>query len=167
MNLNGPKMPVSELAALLPALGVVLPNGSSLEGGTASVKLDMEGAVERLVTTGSVSLDNTRLAGFDMGKKLSVIEALAGIHGGQDTEIQTLGAKVRVAPEGTTADNIQLIVPAIGSLDGSGTVSPAKALDFKIRVGVRILWVPFTVQGQATHPVFPPDGKSLASRFKG
>jgi AsmA protein len=30
MNLNGPKMSVTELEALLPALGVVRPNGSSL-----------------------------------------------------------------------------------------------------------------------------------------
>ncbi len=162
MNLNGPKMSVTELEALLPALGVVLPNGSSLEGGTASVKLEMDGALESLVTKGSVSLDNTKLANFDMGTKLKVIEALAGIHGGPDTEIQTLGASVRVAPEGTTAENIQLIVPSIGNLDGNGTVSPTKALDFKMRATVRSMAVPFSVTGQATDPVFRPDMKSLA-----
>ena len=162
MNLNGPKMPVTELAALLPALGVVLPNGSSLEGGTASVKLAMDGAIERLVTAGTVSLDNTRLANFDMGKKMAVIETLAGIQGGRDTDIQTLGATVRVAPEGTTAEGIQLIVPAIGNLDGSGAVSPEKALDFKMRATVRNLSIPFFVQGNATDPVFRPDMKGLA-----
>ena len=52
MNLDGPKMPVPELAAMLPALGVVLPNGSSLEGGTASIKLALQGPLERLVTMG-------------------------------------------------------------------------------------------------------------------
>jgi hypothetical protein len=31
-----------------------------------------------------------------------------------------------------------------------------------MRAGVRNLWVPFTVQGQATDPVFRPDVKSLA-----
>ena len=167
MNLNGPKMAVPELEALLPALGVVLPNGSSLEGGTASVKLDMEGALESLVTKGTVSLDNTKLANFDMGTKLKVIEALAGIHGSPDTEIQTLGASVRVAPEGTTAENIQLIVPSIGNVDGNGTVSPTKALDFKMRATVRSMAVPFSVTGQATDPVFRPDMKSLAKQEVG
>jgi AsmA protein len=167
MNLNGPKMSVTELEALLPALGVVLPNGSRLEGGTASVKLEMEGAVERLVTSGTVSLDGTKLAGFDMGTKMKVIESLAGIHGGPDTEIQTLGAKVRVAPEGTTAENLQLIVPSIGNLDGNGTVSPTKALDFKMRATVRNIAIPFSVTGQATDPVFRPDMKSLARQEVG
>uniref|UniRef100_Q01SE2 Uncharacterized protein n=1 Tax=Solibacter usitatus (strain Ellin6076) TaxID=234267 RepID=Q01SE2_SOLUE len=162
MVLNGPKMAVTELEALLPALGVVLPNGSSLQGGTASVRLDMDGALESLVTKGVVSLDGTKLANFDMGTKLKVIEALAGIHGGPDTEIQTLGASVRVAPEGTTAENIQLIVPSIGNLDGNGTVSPTKALDFKMRATVRSMAVPFSVTGQATDPIFRPDMKSLA-----
>jgi hypothetical protein len=77
-----------------------------------------------------------------------VIEALAGIHGGPDTEIQTLGASVRVAPEGTTAANIQLIVPSIGNLDGNGTVRPAKALDFKMRATVRSMAVPFSATGK-------------------
>jgi AsmA protein len=126
------------------------------------VKLDMEGALERLVTSGAVSLDNTKLAGFDMGTKLKVIEALAGIHGGPDTEIQTLGATVRVAPEGTTAESVQLIVPSIGNLDGNGTVSPTKALDFKMRATVHNMAIPFSVTGQATDPVFRPDMKSLA-----
>ncbi len=171
MNLDGPKMPVPELAAMLPALGIVLPNGSSLEGGTASVKLALQGPLERLVTTGSLSLDNIRLAHFDIGKKMEKIEKLAGIKGGPDTEIQTLGATLRIAPEGMTADNLQLIVPAIGNLEGSGTSSAAHILDFKMRATVRTSGlaaivsntpIPFTVEGPATDPVFRPDVKAVA-----
>ena len=171
MNLDGPKMPVPELAAMLPAMGVVLPNGSSLEGGTASIKLALQGPLERLVTAGTLSLDNTRLAHFDMGKKMAAIEKFAGMKGGPDTEIQTLGARVRLAPEGVTADDVQLIVPAIGTLEGNGTSSPAHILDFKMRATVRTSGllapvggtpIPFTVQGPATDPVFRPDMKSLA-----
>jgi AsmA protein len=171
MNLDGPKMPVPELAAMLPAMGVVLPNGSSLEGGTASIKLALQGPLERLVTTGTLSLDNTKLAHFDIGKKMAAIEKFAGMKGGPDTEIQTLGARVRVAPEGVTADDLQLIVPAIGTLEGRGTSSPAHVLDFKMRATVHTSGllapvggtpIPFTVQGPATDPVFRPDMKSLA-----
>src|SRR5581483_5916772 len=65
MKLAGPAMPVPELEALLPALGIVLPAGSRLEGGTASVMLAMEGPAADLVTTGSLAMNNTTLTGFD------------------------------------------------------------------------------------------------------
>jgi len=176
MTLDGTKMPIPELAEMLPAIAVALPNGSSLEGGTATIKLAMEGAMERLITTGSVSLDNTKLARFDMGRKMAVIEALAGIKGGPDTEIQTLASGIHIGPEGMTADNIQLIVPAIGTLSGSGTVNPANALDFKMRATVHTSGVlavaantaiPFTVGGTAADPVFRPDVKAVVREEAG
>ena len=38
-----PKMAIPELASMLPAMGIVLPNGSSLEGGTASIDVALQG----------------------------------------------------------------------------------------------------------------------------
>jgi len=35
MALDGPRMPVAELSEMLPAMGIALPHGSSLQGGTA------------------------------------------------------------------------------------------------------------------------------------
>jgi AsmA protein len=171
MNLDGPKMSVPELAAMLPAMGVVLPRGSSLEGGTASVKLAMQGPLESLVTSGTLSLDDTKLTGFDIGKKMATIQKLAGIKGGPDTAIQTFGANVRLGPEGLAADHIEFIVPAIGTLEGSGTSSAEHVLDFKMRATVHTSGllapvggtpIPFTVEGPATDPVFRPDMKALA-----
>src|SRR5262249_53767811 len=78
LNLSGPKMPVPELAEMLPPLGVVLPAGSSLQGGTATAKLSCSGPVDHLVTSGFVGLDNTRLTGFHLGTKLAAIQTLAG-----------------------------------------------------------------------------------------
>ena len=176
MTLDGPQMPIPELAGLLPALGVVLPNGSSLQGGTATVKLSVDGVLDRLVTAGSVSLDNTKLTGFDMGKKMAAIEMLAGIQGGPSTEIQTFSSGVRMGPEGMAANNIRLVVPAIGTLDGSGTVSPANALDFRMRATVRAAGllsaasntpIPFTIGGTAQDPVFRPDVKSAVKEQAG
>jgi AsmA protein len=127
--------------------------------------------LERLVTTGSLSLENTKLAGFDLGQKMAAIEKFAGIKGGPDTEIQTFGANLRMGPEGLTADNVQLIVPSIGNLEGSGTSSPGHILDFKMRATVHTSGlmapvggtpIPFTVEGPATDPVFRPDMKSFA-----
>ena len=171
LKLAGPNMPVPELETLLPALGVVLPAGSRLEGGTASAMLTMDGAADKLVTSGSLALNNTRLTGFDLPKKMATIEKLAGIKSGPNTEIQTLSATVRVAPEGASAQDMKLVVPAIGDLSGAGTVSPANELDFKMSATVHTSGlmaivgntpIPFTVQGTCADPVFRPDLKAVA-----
>lgn len=162
MNLDAPKMAVAELNELLPAMAVVLPRGSSLQGGTASARISVAGPVDRLVTAGTVSLDNTKLANFDLGKKMAFVEALAGISANTDTEIQTLGASVHYGPEGGRVEDLKLVVPAIGNLDGAGTVSPSNELLFQMRATVRAMAVPFTVQGPATDPSFRPDVKGIA-----
>jgi AsmA protein len=170
MKLSGPEMPIQELEAMLPAMGVVLPSGASLQGGTASAILSMDGPANRLVTSGSLAINNTRLTGFDLPKKMSSIEKMAGIKGGPDTDIQTLSASVRVAPEGTQAQEIKLVVPAIGDLSGDGTVAADYALDFKMSAlvhtsGVMALVrdkpIPFTVGGTCSEPVFRPDVKAV------
>jgi AsmA protein len=166
LKLAGPRMAAPELESLLPALAVVLPAGSRLEGGTVSVDLSSEGPGEKLVTTGALSLDNIRLTGFDLPKKMASIEKLAGIKGGPDTEIQTLSADVRIAPEGASAQNMRLAVPAIGDLSGAGTVSPENELNFKMSASVHTSGlmaivgntpIPFTVEGTCANPVFKPD----------
>ena len=39
---------------------------------------------------------------------------------------------MRNAPEGTRLDKINLVIPSLGTVTGAGTVSPSKALDFKM-----------------------------------
>lgn len=170
LRLAGPGMPVQQLEGLLPALGVTLPAGTRLEGGTATVALDMAGPADKLVTSGTLSLDHSRLAGFDLPKKMASIERLAGIKSAPDTEIQTLHATVRVAPEGDSAQDMLLSLPAIGDVSGAGTVSPANALDFHMVAAVHTSGlaavidntpIPFTVQGTCSDPQFRPDVKAV------
>ena len=170
MKLAGPEMALPELEAMLPALGVVLPAGSRLEGGTASVDLAMDGPANALVTEGTLALDRTTLAGFDLPAKMASIEKLAGIKGGPNTDIETLSAAVRMAPEGMSAHDMKLVLPAIGELAGAGSISPANALDFRMTATVhssgllRVVAntpIPFTVQGTAANPVFRPDMKAV------
>jgi AsmA protein len=177
LKLAGPRMPVQELETLLPALGVVLPAGAKLVGGTMSVAMAMDGPADKLVTAGSVAVENTKLTGFDLPKKMASIEKLAGIKASPDTEIQTLGATVRVAPEGASAQEMRLVVPAIGDLSGAGTVSPANVLDFKMSATVHTSGllavvgntpIPFTVEGTCADPVFRPDVKAVVKeKMKG
>ncbi len=188
LKLNADNMPVDDLETLLPALGVTLPKGSSLQGGTLSADLTITGPVDKMVIVGPVKLVNTKLAGFDMGSKLSAISALGGAKTGPDTTIQNFSSNVHVAPSGIQTENINLVIPAIGTLTGSGTVSPQNALDYKmtaslsgsVATGLSQLAggsgkgasIPFFIQGTASDPKFVPDvkgmlGSQLSNRLGG
>ena len=174
-NLSGPAMAVPELEGMLPALNIVLPAGSKLEGGTASAKVTVEGTLDNLEATGSLGLSNTRLTGFNLGQKMSVIEKMAGIKSGPDTTIETLSLNVKTGNQGTTVDDLKLIAPDIGELGGSGTVSPDRALDFKMHatlkngllpaaLGARTQsGIPFFIRGTSSDPKFEPDLKGMAA----
>jgi len=177
MNFNGPNMPVSELTAMLPAVDIVLPSGSSLQGGSAGARLAVQGPTSRLVVTGLVGLRKTRLAGFNIGSALSAVASLAGVQAGPNTDIESFSANLRLAPEGTTTDNIQLIVPALGQMTGAGTISAGHALNFNMRATVKsaggvmamigqsggAATIPFVIQGTSSNPVFRPDVRGMAA----
>jgi AsmA protein len=183
MKLNGPNMPVEELQAMLPALGVVLPSGSQLKGGTLSADLSIVGPIDKLVITGPVKLSDTKLAGFDLGSKLGALSTFAGkAASNPDTSIQNFSTNARVAPEGTRADNLNLTVPAIGVITGAGTVSPAGALSFKMLANLQGGMagglaqvagmgsgkaIPFSIAGTTSKPEFVPDLKGMAGDLAG
>jgi len=179
MRLDGNNMPVDDLEAALPAIGVVLPSGSQLQGGSLSTNLAITGPTDKLVITGPVHLSNSKLAGFDLGSKLATISALSGKStGGRDTVIQNLSANVRSAPEGTQANNINLTIQSLGVVTGAGTVSPSGALNFKMvanvsggvaggmmkqaGLGSQSGGVPFMIEGTTSDPKFVPDVKGIA-----
>jgi AsmA protein len=178
MKLNGQGMPVDELEAMLPALGVILPSGSSLKGGTLSTALAIAGPTDKLVITGPLRLADTRLAGFNLASKMSAISALSGKQqSGSDTSIQNLSTDARVAPEGVRTDNINLTIPAMGVVTGSGTISPGGALNYKMNanlsggavtgitqmagMGGKGGSVPFFIQGTTSDPKFVPDVQGM------
>lgn len=174
-NLVGNEMAVQELEAMLPALNVVLPAGSKLEGGTAMAKLSVEGPLENLVSSGTLGLSNVKLGGFDLGKKLTVIEMLAGMKNTPTTDIQVLSANVKNSNAGTSIDDLKLVAADIGELTGSGTINASRALDFKMRVAVKTglintalgsraqSGIPFFIHGTAQDPKFEPDIKGMAA----
>jgi AsmA protein len=163
LKLIGENMPVDDLEAMLPALGVILPPKSTLKGGTLNTTMAIEGPVNKLVTVGTVKLENSSLANFNLGSKLSAISALSGKNTGNDTTIQNFSSDVRVAPDGTKADNINLTVPSIGVVTGAGTVSPANELAFKLNAAVGGMGIPFSVAGTSSDPKFVPDVKGMAA----
>ena len=159
LKLDGQSMPVDDLEAVLPAVGVILPPKSQLKGGTLAVDFTVAGPVDKLVETGTIRMQNSALAGFSLGSKMSAISALGGKGAGEkDTTIQNFSANVHAAPEGTRADNIDLAVPSLGTVTGAGTVSPSDALDFKMKADA----IPFLIQGTTSDPKFVPDVKAMA-----
>jgi AsmA protein len=52
LKLSAPDMSVDELESVLPALGVVLPSGSKLNGGTLSADLAISGPLDKLAPCG-------------------------------------------------------------------------------------------------------------------
>ena len=175
MKFSAPGMPVDELEAMLPALGVTLPSGSQLQGGTLSAELGISGPIDKPVITGPVRLANTKLAGFDLGSKLGALSAFTGkAPSSRDTSIQNASLNARVAPDGTKADAINVTVPAIGAITGAGTVSPTGALNFQMvadlqraggiaeRAGRESGGIPFSIQGTTSDPKFVPDVSGIA-----
>jgi AsmA protein len=177
MKLRAEGLPVDDVESVLPAVGVMLPSGSSLRGGVATANLSLDGPLDRLVIAGPINVSNTTLKGYSVASKLGALGALSGVHGGgSDTAIQKLASSVRVGPEGIRADGINVVAPGLGTVTGAGTISPSNALNFRMiaklangggvaggltqitSLGGRTQGnLPFLIQGTTSAPVFVPD----------
>ena len=179
LKLSAPDLSVDELQSMLPALGVVLPSGSQLRGGTLSADLAISGPLDQLVIAGPVRLSNATLAGFDMGSKLGSLSALRGkAPSSPDTTIQNASLNAHVAPDMTRADAINVAIPSLGVVTGAGTISPAGALDFRMLADLQTErgeeraqrtgrggdrgGVSFMIQGTTASPKFVPDVGNVA-----
>jgi len=132
IKLEGKDMPAKDLEAFLPALGINLPKGASLQGGALNTDLTITGPTNRIVTTGTVGLYSAKLVGFDLGSKMSAISMLTGVKTGKDLDIEKLTSNLHMAPDGIRADNFLAVVPTLGQLVGAGTIDSKNNLDFKM-----------------------------------
>jgi AsmA protein len=167
-------MAVNDVEGLLPAFGVVLPSGASLQGGNINMDLTATGPLDRLVIDGPLKIEGTHLSGYNLGSKLGAIAAFTGNKSSTDTLIQTFSSALRVAPEGIKADNIVLDVPSLGIVTGNGVITGDNSLDFKMLVklsgtannllgsltgasaSAQSKGLPFLITGKTSNPVFRP-----------
>jgi AsmA protein len=174
LKLQGKNMAVNDVEGLLPAFGVVLPSGASLQGGVINMDLAAEGPLDRLVLTGPLNVTGTRLSGYNLGAKLGPLASFAGIRSNPDTVIQTIRSGLRVAPEGLRADNIVLDAPEIGTFTGQGVIGNGNSLDFQMLLKIsnsagtllgnlgglskmaQTQGIPFQIRGKTSNPVFLP-----------
>jgi AsmA protein len=188
LKLSAPTIPIDDLQALLPAIGVKLPNNATLHGGTLSANFAMKGSAKDNVITGSYEIKNTKLVGYNLGSKIVGIAALGGIKTGDTTAIDISRADVRITKAGSQSTNIYSVLPALGESSGRGTVSPSGQLDFHLiskvanakglnKVGINLLTklnstsaaakpstasgIPINITGTAENPVITADVDGL------
>lgn len=130
LHLSAPNVPIDQLESLLPTVGIHLPSGSSLQGGTLTANIAITGAATSANMTGPVEIDNSRLAGFDLGSRIQGMNPLGGTSSG--TQIQVLKANVSSSPDETKITNIFGDLPQIGTATGEGTIASTGSLDFKL-----------------------------------
>ena len=132
IKVEGQNLPAKDLEAFLPALGIHMPSGASLQAGTLNTNLDLSGPTNKLVTSGNVGMFNAKLVGFDLGSKLAAVSKLIGVNTGKDLDIEKMTTDLRMAPTGLQAQNFQAVVPSLGTLVGNGTIDAKNELDFKM-----------------------------------
>ena len=132
LKIVGNGLPATDLEAFLPAVGVNMPEKSKLTAGTLNADLTVTGPTNKLVTDGNIGLFNGKLAGFDLGSKMSGVASLAGIKTGGDLIIEKFTSNVNMSPLGIRADNLNAVVPSLGSMVGHGTVDSKNNLNFNL-----------------------------------
>jgi AsmA protein len=136
LKVTGNGVPIDDLEAFLPAVGVSLPQGSQLRGGTLTTTLTVSGSTGSPVVSGPVRLDNTQLAGFNLGSKLESLSQLTGgqigSSTGNGTTIRSLSMSVQESGGAVRTDNVALDVAGVGTATGAGSVSAGGALNYNM-----------------------------------
>jgi len=172
LKFHGQRVGVAGMESLLENLGIPLPPGTSLRGGSLDANLSVDGPLGRPVITGLVSLSDVEIAGFNFATWVGGMASLGGIKNSSDTLIQSINCKVRVAPEGIRLDDLNIAMAEAGPITGAGTISASNDLDFHMHaelhagngplgevravasLGQGSSGVPFQVQGTTSHPIF-------------
>jgi hypothetical protein len=110
---------------------------------------------------------------------MAALSAFTGLKSSADTLIQLMSTDLRIAPEGIRVDGVQVVVPEIGTLTGSGTIDSQKALNFRMVAnmasggtianlaaraglgGAAGRNIPFLIQGTTAEPRFLPDAQGM------
>jgi len=171
-------VPAADAQNLLAVLGYSLPGGSSLTAGTIKAALALHGPFDRVVASGPVDLRDVRLSGFSLASKLAGALGTSGSGTGNDTLIQLASSKLRYSPEGVRADDLDIVIPVIGTVTGAGTVSAANRLNFRLLAKLasgsplaaltslpifgQAGGLPFRIEGTTSEPVVVPDFAGFA-----
>ena len=173
--------PLTDLARLLPALGVKLPPGSSLRGGTLTGEMKVRGPLQSPSRIGYVEVTNARLANYNVAGKMGGVVRLAGVDtGGKDTVIEQFKTKFASKNGYTKLTDLLLVIPGLqiagnggfaddGPLDFRGTATLTRAEGAAVAGLLQSVTgssgtIPFRVTGTLENPVFRPDVGGLVKQ---
>ncbi len=155
---------VAPFAALLPAISIPLPPGVTAQKGVIVLDLHFQGPLDHLSTTGSVNIDNLRLESFDFEDRLSSVTGLDMLHFNRDLELSHWNARITSEDDKLAIDNLEAVLPELGTITGSGAIANDRTLDFQVsavRSGVSDKRpIPFIVRGATSNPIFRQPGKT-------
>jgi len=133
LQLSGTDVPVDEIKVLLPSLGLKLPAGSHLQGGSLTMKVAVTGTPASPVIAGSLQLANTTVVGFNLSAHLTSGASFGGAGASApDLVLSSLELNLKATRAGAQVENISMKSPAVGDASGAGSVSPNDALDFNL-----------------------------------
>lgn len=172
-------VPAEDVENLISVLGYALPSGSTLKGGTIQADMALRGPLEKLVANGPVKLERVTLAGYSLASKLSAALGKSASQVGNDTLINIAEGNLRYGLQGVRAENLNVEIASVGSVTGSGTVSPDNTLDMRLvaklagsspiaKLTQISLFnkgggIPFRVEGNASNPQVTADIPGLAN----
>jgi AsmA protein len=132
IKVDGQNMPAKDLESFLPALGINLPKGATIQGRTLNANLNLTGPPNKVVTTGNMGLFTAKLTSFDLGAKMSAISSLTDAQTDKDLQIEKLTTNLRMALDCLQGDHLIAVVPSLGNVVGGGTINSKNDLDFKM-----------------------------------
>lgn len=133
LQLSGSDVPVDEIKVLLPSLGLKLPTGSHLQGGSVTMKVAVTGTPASPVIAGSLQLANTTVVGFNLSSHLTSGAGFGGPGASApDMVLSSLELNLRATRAGAQVENISMKSPAVGDATGAGSVGKNDELDFNL-----------------------------------
>jgi AsmA protein len=163
LQLEAHGAPAPPLGALLTAAAIPLPSGASLAAGLTFLDIKIDGPLDRPLINGTVTVNNTKLVNFDLEDRLASVSGLDALHFGRDLLINMLTAKVSSGPDRLNVVSLEMELPEIGALSGSGSIRDDATLDLQmtaVRNGIADKRpIPFTVRGACVGPIFRQPGK--------
>lgn len=193
LKFHATDVPAKGMEGLLSTLNISLPSGAAFQRGSINADMTVDGALGHLVANGPVGFSDVNVSGFNLAKWVGAMAKVSGIADIPYTEIQSMQSDVRVAPDGDEFNNLKMVLPNFGTLDGSGTISSSAVVNFKMKAKLNVKKSPlgtlrsvaslgqqvkgdsdlsFRVLGTTSVPVFVPDvagavGQTAALPFKG
>jgi hypothetical protein len=190
LKFHAQRVAVAGMEGLLQTLGIPLPPGASLRGGSLNADLAVDGPLGRLVTTGPVTFSDVDISGFNFATWVGGMASLGGIKNSSDTRIQSINCQVRIAPGGIWLDDLNVVIPDFGPITGAGTISASNDLNFHMQAELRAgngplgsvravaslgqgsSGIPFQIQGTTSHPIFVSHaagtvGNTMSLPFRG